>query len=308
MASTFPSDFIEARTLFEKLASNAKLLKEYEAPAQKRIAQLQEVGQTAFKFLGFPTQLLTPECKDLIELFFDMRAFYHELHHPVKDSRPSYPPDYDGLRQLTHQIQEDRKKKAAASKKVPKSKAIVDSDDDIEIITGNDGFNSNEVDASDKMQVDDEERPIPDIGTVPKGLRFKKLKVDHECAHEDHPEASCPSAQGPSTKTSKGKKNEKKRKFREDDDSTFIAAVLKELGYGSNISQVVEEAKLITAMPSDLPNTIPAIKKRLYQYMVEIAVINDRIRSDITLRSSHVEDAAALATRLSELENAAADE
>lgn len=257
MASTFPPDFIEARTLFEKLASNAKLLKEYEAPAQKRIAQLQEVGQTAvgihfiyhinhwlfaqFKFLGFPTQLLTPECKDLIELFFEMRAFYHELHHPVKDSKPSYPPDYDGLRQLTHQIQEDRsklqeeqrKKKAAASKKVysnsyrnfhgfliflypkvPKSKAIVESDDDIEIITGNDGSNSNEVDASDKvgpetlsrslmriltkalaqMQVDDEEKPVPDIGTVPKGLRFKKLKVDHECAHEDHPEASCPSA------------------------------------------------------------------------------------------------------------------
>jgi hypothetical protein len=47
MAFTFPPDFIEARTLFEKLASNAKLLKEYDAPAQKRIMQLQEVGQTA---------------------------------------------------------------------------------------------------------------------------------------------------------------------------------------------------------------------------------------------------------------------
>jgi hypothetical protein len=47
MASTFPADFIEARTLFEKLASNAKLLKEYDAPAQKRIMQLQEVGQAA---------------------------------------------------------------------------------------------------------------------------------------------------------------------------------------------------------------------------------------------------------------------
>lgn len=47
MASTFPPDFIEARTLFEKLANNAKLLKEYESPAQKRIAQLQEVGQAA---------------------------------------------------------------------------------------------------------------------------------------------------------------------------------------------------------------------------------------------------------------------
>jgi hypothetical protein len=84
--------------------------------------------------------------------------------------------------------------------------------------------------------------------------------------------------------------------------------VLKELGYGANIAQFLEEAKLITSMPSDLPNTIPAIKKRLYQFMVEIAVINDRIRSDITLRSAHVEDAAALAARLSELETAATDE
>ena len=84
--------------------------------------------------------------------------------------------------------------------------------------------------------------------------------------------------------------------------------MLKELGYGSNISQFLEEAQLITAMPSDLPNTIPAIKKRLYQFMVEIAVINDRIRSDITLRTSHVEATAALSARLSELENGATEE
>jgi hypothetical protein len=145
------------------------------------------------------------------------------------------------LRQLTHQIQderklqeEQRKKKAAATKKVCfqilshfpivltkclyskviKSKPTIESDDDIEIITGNDGNSSNEVDASDKvcpetvsnglmkiltkalgqMLVDDEDKPVHDIGVVPKGLRFKKLKVDHDCAHEDHPEASCPSA------------------------------------------------------------------------------------------------------------------
>ncbi|KAJ7040149.1 hypothetical protein C8F04DRAFT_1083893 [Mycena alexandri] len=155
------------------------------------------------------------------------------------------------------------------------------------------------------MQVDDEDKPVADIGTVPKGLSFKKIKVNHECTHEDHPDAPCPSAQTPSTKTHKTKKNDKKRKFRDDDDSTFIAAVLKELGYGSNITQFLEEAKLITSMPSDLPTTIPAIKKRLYQFMVEIAVINDRIRSDINLRSAHVEDAAALSARLAELENAA---
>ncbi|KAJ7917919.1 hypothetical protein B0H13DRAFT_1869832 [Mycena leptocephala] len=303
MASTFPSDFIEARTLFEKVSSNAKLLKEYDAPEQKRIMQLQEVGQAAFKFLGFPSQLRAPESKGLVELFFDMRGLYHELHHPNKDAKPSYPSDYDGLRQLTHQAQEERKK----NKKTVKSKTTVESDDDVEIITGNSG-NSNNTDSSDQMQVDDEDKPANEIGTVPKGLHFKKLKVDHECGHEDHPETSCPSAPSPAARSSKGKKNDKKRRLREDDDSTFISAVLKELGYGSNITQVLEEAKLITTMPSDLPNTIPALKKRLYQFMVEIAVINDRIRSDMALRTAHVEDAASLAARLSELENTAAEE
>lgn len=97
--------------------------------------------------------------------------------------------------------------------KVFKSKSTIESDDDIEVITGNDDNNSNEVDASDKvcpetlsnslmkfltkslaqMLVDDEDKPVHEIGTVPKGLRFKKIKVEHDCAHEDHPEASCPS-------------------------------------------------------------------------------------------------------------------
>lgn len=194
-----------------------------------------------YKFLGFPSQLLLPECKDLVELFFEMRGFYHELYHPDKDSKPSYPSDYDGLRQLTHQIQEERsrvqdeqRKKKAATRKVcapflpcflcmltkivsqsVKSKALIESDDEIEVITGNEAHNPIEGDASDKvyleafskglmkvltkalaqMQVDDEERPAHDIGTVPKSLHFKKVKVNHECAHEDHPEASCPSAQ-----------------------------------------------------------------------------------------------------------------
>jgi hypothetical protein len=89
--------------------------------------------------------------------------------------------------------------------------------------------------------------------------------------------------------------------------SKHLPPVLKELGHGNSISHVLEEAKLITAMPSDLPNTIPALKKRLYQFMVEIAVINDRLRSDMALRTAHVEDAAALTARLAELEAASAD-
>ncbi|KAJ7842770.1 hypothetical protein B0H13DRAFT_2357944 [Mycena leptocephala] len=204
----------------------------------------------------------------------------------------AYTPDSRGAKTPEEQC----KKKTAATKKVVKSKSTIESDDDIEIITGNSGNNSNEVDASDKMLVDDKDKPVHDIGVVPKGLRFKKLKVDHDCAYEDHPEAFCLSAPGPSTRASKSKRNNKKRKLRDNDDYAFISAVLKSW------------AKLITSMPSDLPNTIPAIKKRLYQFMVEIAVINDRIHSDITLCSSHVEDAAALAARLSELETAATDE
>ncbi|KAF8205988.1 hypothetical protein K438DRAFT_1756717 [Mycena galopus ATCC 62051] len=110
------------------------------------------------------------------------------------------------------------------------------------------------------------------------------------------------------TTTSKNKKTSKKRRhLADDDDTTFISAVLKELGYGSSISHVMEEAKLITTMPSDLPNTIPAIKKRLYQFMVEIAVINDRVRSDLALRTAHIEDAAGLTARLTELEGSPAE-
>jgi hypothetical protein len=96
--------------------------------------------------------------------------------------------------------------------------ATQDSDDDVEVImnkgTGNTQTRADNAAADEvcsetficslvhvlsktfaKMQVDDEAKPSHDIGTVPKGLSFKKHKVNHECTHQDHPEAACPSTQ-----------------------------------------------------------------------------------------------------------------
>ncbi|KAJ6474173.1 hypothetical protein C8R45DRAFT_935578 [Mycena sanguinolenta] len=309
MASSFPPDFIQASEQFQKVVETAKLLAEYSAAPEKRKIQLNEVGQAAFKFIGYPDQILAPESEQLRELFFEMRGYYHALYNPDKDSKLPYPPSYDSLRQLTFQIQENRLiKKGVASKKTIKSKATVeDSDeDDVEIImpkAAGKARTSTEGHEADKMEVDDDKKASHDIGTVPKGLSFKKSKPNPENTSQDQPESFIQGASG-----SKGKKSSKRRRLlSEDDDTTFIAAVLKELGYGSSISHVMEEAKLITSMPSDLPNTIPAIKKRLYQFMVEIAVINDRVRSDLALRAAHVEDAAALTARLSELEGSSAE-
>ncbi|KAF8184623.1 hypothetical protein K438DRAFT_1974416 [Mycena galopus ATCC 62051] len=262
MASSLPSDFVQAVEQFEKLVETAKLLSEYSAAPDKRKIQLNEVGQAAFKFLGFPQQVLA---------------------------------------------QDRLIKKGAASKKVIKSKAIIDSDEsDVELImpkAAGKASTSTEDPGADQMEVDDDKKASHDIGTVPKGISFKKFKPDLENATQDPTE---PFSQA--TNTSKNKKTSKKRRhLADDDDTTFISAVLKELGYGSSISHVMEEAKLITTMPSDLPNTIPAIKKRLYQFMVEIAVINDRVRSDLALRTAHIEDAAALTARLTELEGSPAE-
>ncbi|KAF8175954.1 hypothetical protein K438DRAFT_1770859 [Mycena galopus ATCC 62051] len=311
MASSLPSDFIQAVEQFEKLVETAKLLSEYSAAPDKRKIQLNEVGQAAFKFLGFPQQVLARESEKLREHFFDMRGYYHALYNPDKDSKIPYPQSYDSLRQLTFQIQEDRLiKKGAASKKVIKSKAIIDSDEsDVELImpkAAGKASTSTEDPGADQMEVDDEKKASHDIGTVPKGISFKKFKPDLENATQDQTEPSQFTSKA--TTTSKNKKTSKKRRhLADDDDTTFISAVLKELGYGSSISHVMEEAKLITTMPSDLPNTIPAIKKRLYQFMVEIAVINDRVRSDLALRTAHIEDAAGLTARLTELEGSPAE-
>ncbi|KAK7025847.1 hypothetical protein R3P38DRAFT_2778630 [Favolaschia claudopus] len=308
MSTSLPADFLAICSDFEAKANKAKMLEEYEAAPQKRKEQLVELSPTTYKLLGYPSQLLHPDSKGLVELLFEMRKFYHDLYHPDKSVKPSYPDDYDGLRQVTRLTQEEREKIQEETKKkarkVPKSKETVDTDDDLEIITGNEVQTSKPSESDqglvkaltksfNQMQVDDEDKPEHEIGTVPKGLHFKKVKTGHEW--------TCQVDQ---------KSNAKKRKhLPEYDDSTFISAGVGPWPLdGHNISQFPEEAKLITNMPSDLPNTVPALKKRLYQYMIEIAVINDRIRADIMLRSSHVEDAAKLAERMAELDGNAEQE
>lgn len=257
MASTLPSDFLEARASFEKLAATAKLLKEYDAPAKKRIVQLQEIGQTAvwmpfypmfntdclnstsslasllsFSFLSARTLLnsfsrceasimssiiLTKIPSRLILLImmvfasWPIRSRRSAPEFKKNSARKRLPPE----KYVLHSDDVSSVYRPKLYPKSVKSKAIIDSDDEVEIITGNEAQNLIDGNASDKvylealskglmkvltktlaqMQVDDDERPAHDIGTVPKSLHFKKIKVTHECAHEDHPEASCPSTQ-----------------------------------------------------------------------------------------------------------------
>jgi hypothetical protein len=64
---------------------------------------------------------MAKENEALRELLFSVRGFYHELYQGVEGSngKLTYPPSYDGVRQLTYKIQEERNlKKAAAAKKV----------------------------------------------------------------------------------------------------------------------------------------------------------------------------------------------
>jgi hypothetical protein len=64
---------------------------------------------------------MAKENEPLRELLFTVRGLFHELYHSVEGSngKLTYPPSYDGVRQLTFKIQEERNlKKAAAAKKV----------------------------------------------------------------------------------------------------------------------------------------------------------------------------------------------
>lgn len=77
---------------------------------------------------------------------------------------------------------------------------------------------------------------------------------------------------------------------------------LQNLSSGPSSSFIVEEARNIAALPAEVFVTPAAIKKRLYQLMVEVAVLNEKIKSDLSVRANHVEDAAELTERLAEME------
>ncbi|KAJ7610991.1 hypothetical protein FB45DRAFT_942233 [Roridomyces roridus] len=306
-ASNAAADFEAIRTILEANAEKARLYKEYDSPIQRRKVHLAEVARGMYKVYAFKDQLLLPENKAFCESIFDMRTLHHEIYNPNKTSPFQYPDEYESLAFLTHWIQEERKKKKAA--------AEAESDDDLEIFLGSDNIpRTTTTPSDDKMVVDDEAKAPAEPGVLPKGLSFKKTKPE-KAASVAKAEKAVPVA-GPSGSKKSKKSDSKKRKLADDADQEephlhpgadrkFIGAVLTELGYGKDITAFLEEAKLVTAMPSDLPDTIPALKKRLYQYMVDLAVVNDRIRADINLRTNYVEDAANLAARLSELEGLA---
>ncbi len=60
--------------------------------------------------------------------------------------------------------------------------------------------------------------------------------------------------------------------------------------------------------PCDFQTTPAAVKKRLYQLMVEVAVISEKVKSDLMVRANYIDDAADLVSRLAELEVEGAEE
>ncbi|KAJ7455084.1 hypothetical protein FB451DRAFT_1184420 [Mycena latifolia] len=192
-----PIEFISFRDTFLKHLSTAKTLHEYKAPVEARKKQLEEAGHAAaspstisipINLLGYVSQLLNRDYVDMEELregIFTIRGFYHELY-AVDGKKAAYPPSYDGVRQLTHYIQEERltRKAAAAKKKPPKAKVLVaDSDDEGAGATDTPGTDPSVIasTSTDQMQVDDDSKAQP---SLPSFKKIKKNIMDaRKCAH-----------------------------------------------------------------------------------------------------------------------------
>lgn len=165
--------------------------------------------------------------------------------------------------------------------------------------------------ALSQMQIDDEDEGGSQI---PKDLHFKKNKVRSSLLLVLHDlDASQTSG------ATKSKKSNKKRKL-DFDENTFInegsveiqwfclifvdffSLAVKNRTEGPSANFIVEEAKHIASLPTGALESIPAIRKRLYQLMVEVAVVNEKIKSELAIRAQHVDDAADLTARLAELD------
>jgi hypothetical protein len=85
-----------------------------------------------------------------------------------------------------------------------------------------------------------------------------------------------------------------------------IRLALTHLLTGPTANFIVEEAKLIPTQAADLFSTAPAMRKRLYQIMVEIAIINERVRVDMGIRADHIDDAADIQKRLDDMDESGA--
>jgi hypothetical protein len=75
---------------------------------------------------------------------------------------------------------------------------------------------------------------------------------------------------------------------------------------GPSANFIVEEAKLIPTQAADLFSTAPAMRQRLYQIMVEIAILNERVHVDMGIRADHIDDAADIQKRLDDMDESGA--
>ncbi|KAJ7912137.1 hypothetical protein B0H13DRAFT_2327730 [Mycena leptocephala] len=299
------AEYTLLRDAFEKHAGRSVLLQEYSSPIDKRKVQIHESGGVAIKLIPFLDQIMAKENEPLRELLFTVRGLFHELYHSVEG--------YDGVRQLTFKIQEERNlKKAAAAKKklaraAAKQAAAANSEDETagllkEAPASVVKIFINTLSRSlDQMNIDDDGDKD---SMIPKDLHFhKKVKVAHDhsgCAPHGPQGCADPSLAGAPFKlvTKKGKRS----RPMDYDETAFLTEALQNLSSGPSSSFIVEEARNIAALPAEVFVTPAAIKKRLYQLMVEVAVLNEKIKSDLSVRANHVEDAAELTERLAEME------
>ncbi|KAJ7838573.1 hypothetical protein B0H13DRAFT_2367311 [Mycena leptocephala] len=309
------AEYTLLREAFEKHAGCSVLLQEYSSPIDKHKVQIHESGGVAIKLIPFLDQIMAKENEPLRELLFTVRGLFHELYHSVEGSngKLTYPPSYDGVRQLTFKIQEERNlKKAAAAKKklaraAAKQAAAANSEDETaglfkEAPASVVKIFINTLSRSlDQMNIDDDGDKD---SMIPKDLHFhKKVKVAHDhsgCTPHGPQGCADPSLAGAPFKlvTEKGKRS----RPMDYDETAFLTEALQNLSSGPSSSFIMEEARNIAALPAEVFVTPATIKKRLYQLMVEVAVLNEKIKSDLSVRANHVEDAAELTERLAEME------
>lgn len=72
---------------------------------------------------------------------------------------------------------------------------------------------------------------------------------------------------------------------------------MRNLANGPTANYILEESLRVEEAPSNM-HLAPVIKKRLYQLMVEVAVIGEKIKSDLETRAKYAADAADLTERL----------
>ncbi|KAJ7900869.1 hypothetical protein B0H13DRAFT_2336383 [Mycena leptocephala] len=277
------AEYTLLREAFEKHAGRSVLLQEYSSPIDKR----------KIKLIPFLDQIMAKENEPLRELLFTVRGLFHELYHSVEGSngKLTYPPSYDGVRQLTFKIQEEHnlKKAAAAKKKLARAAAK----------------QAAAATARTRLLVSSRKLPVMVLPVLKRlvltrtftSTRRSRLRTTILAAPPWPQGCADPSLAGAPFKlvTKKGKRS----RPMDYDETAFLT---RNLSSGPSSSFIVEEARNIAALPAEFFVTPAAIKKRLYQLMVEVAVLNEKIKSDLSVRANHVEDAAELTERLAEME------